>query len=144
MYVAKGSLRLLDDIAVKIGTAQRHERGQPMPATKVKTGPVPTPAAPVEANHEVLTLAEAAAYLRVPEADLFALVSRQDYPGRQIGKEWRFLKSALQDWLRAPQLKSGKEALLAISGTHQDDPFLEEIVREAYRQRGRPMTEDGE
>jgi excisionase family DNA binding protein len=93
---------------------------------------------------EVLTLAEAAAYLRVPDDDVLRMTRDQGLPGRQIGQEWRFLKSALRDWLAQPRRKSPKEAMLAMAGTFKDDPFLDEIVREAYRKRGRPMTEDGE
>jgi excisionase family DNA binding protein len=118
-----------------------------MSATKVKTRPAQTLAAaaalPGDANQEVLTLAEAAAYLRVGEADLLALVSRQDFPARQIGKEWRFLKSALEDWLRTPPARPNQASFLALAGTCKDDPDLEDIVREAYRKRGRPITEEG-
>ncbi len=49
---------------------------------------------------DVLTLAEAAAYLRVPEAELLRLVENQDFPAQQIGGEWRLLKKALNEWLR--------------------------------------------
>jgi excisionase family DNA binding protein len=48
----------------------------------------------------VLTLAEAASFLRVPEAELLRLVETHDIPAQQIGGEWRFLKKALTDWLR--------------------------------------------
>ena len=50
---------------------------------------------------EVLTLSEAAAYLRVPEAEVLRLAERQELPSRLVGAEWRFLKSALADWLRS-------------------------------------------
>jgi len=49
---------------------------------------------------DVLTLAEAAAYLRVPEDALISLVSDEAIPAQKIGGEWRFLKRALADWLR--------------------------------------------
>jgi len=49
---------------------------------------------------DVLTLAEAAAYLRVPEAELLHLVEADDIPAQKIGGEWRFLKKALAEWLR--------------------------------------------
>ena len=39
---------------------------------------------------EVLTLAEAAAYLRVPDAELARMVGSQGLPGRLIGLESRF------------------------------------------------------
>jgi excisionase family DNA binding protein len=51
-------------------------------------------------GEEVLTLAEAAAYLRVPEAALAELAAEQAIPAQRIGGEWRFLKRALMDWLR--------------------------------------------
>jgi excisionase family DNA binding protein len=48
---------------------------------------------------DVLTLVEAAAYLRVPEAELLRLVEAHDVPAQKIGGEWRFLKKALGEWL---------------------------------------------
>ncbi|MBY0526545.1 MAG: helix-turn-helix domain-containing protein [Gemmataceae bacterium] len=89
----------------------------------------------------MLNLSEAAAYLRVAEGDVLRLAQMQDLPGRQIGNEWRFLRAGLQDWLRSPGPKSGKEAMLALAGAWKDDPDIEEIVREAHRRRGRPNAE---
>lgn len=110
---------------------------------KKEPSPVPTNAVP-PADAEVLTLAEAAAYLRVPEEGVLRLIGPEGLPGKRIGTEWRFLKSALQDWLKTPPPKPSKEAFLALAGAWKDDPDLEEIVREAYRRRGRPITEDEE
>ena len=93
---------------------------------------------------EVFTLSEAAAYLRVTETDLMRLVHDQALPGRQFGTEWRFLKSAIQDWLKTPPKPGSREAVLSTIGSMKDDPYLEEEVKEIYRKRGRPMTEDGE
>jgi excisionase family DNA binding protein len=89
---------------------------------------------------EVLTLAEAAAYLRVSEEALLGEIGPQAVPVRRIGDEWRFLKSALNEWLSTSK-PSAKEAMLRMAGQFQDDPYLDEIVREAYEKRGRPMTE---
>lgn len=93
---------------------------------------------------DVLTLEEAALYLRVSEEDVLRMVREQGLSGRLIGAEWRFLKSALRDWLSNPSPKSSKEALLELAGSSKDDPYLTEIVREAYRRRGRPITGAGE
>jgi excisionase family DNA binding protein len=90
---------------------------------------------------EVLTLAEAAAYLRVPEPDVVLMVGPRGLPGRLIGSEWRFSKTALDQWLRTPPERSSKESLLALSGAWTGDPDAEEMLKEIYRQRGRPMTE---
>lgn len=90
------------------------------------------------ANKEVLTLAEAAAYLRVSEGDFLRLVSEQGLPGRKVGDDWRFLKAALEDWLRSPPSK--KEALLIQIGAFQDDPDLDDMLRTIHERRGRSMT----
>ncbi len=95
-------------------------------------------------TEEVLTLPEAAAYLRLSESQVMESIRLHDLPARLLGSECRFLKSAIQDWLKTgPSAKSGKNAWLAIVGSCKDDPDLEGIVEEAYRKRGRPITEDG-
>jgi excisionase family DNA binding protein len=81
--------------------------------------------------------------LRLPEADVLRLVAEQGLPARQVGTEWRFLKAAVQDWLRSgPPPKPSKEAQLAAIGSWKDDPYVEEELKETYRRRGRPMTAD--
>ena len=75
-----------------------------MPRTKLKPDPAPqTQSQPASANSDfdkVLTLAEAAAYLRFPEADVLRLVDEQALPARRLGNQWRFLKEAIRDWMR--------------------------------------------
>lgn len=106
-------------------------------------------AAPLEVNGpaagDVMTLAEAAAYLRLPEESVVAAATGQGLPGRLVGGEWRFLKSAIQQWLSVsqPTAEMRKAALLAFAGSWKDDPYLEDMVEEIYRKRGRPITEDG-
>jgi excisionase family DNA binding protein len=89
----------------------------------------------------VLTLSEVAEYLRLPQGTIMELVNQQGLPGRQIGSEWRFLRSAVDDWLRTPLSKSSKEALLTIAGNWKDDPHLDGILAAIYEQRGRPSQE---
>lgn len=55
---------------------------------------------PTESETEILTLAEAASYLRVSEEELRKLASEGRIPAQKIGEDWRFLKSAVHDWLR--------------------------------------------
>jgi excisionase family DNA binding protein len=91
---------------------------------------------------EVLTLAEAAAYLRLQESDVIGLVQSQGLPGRCVGGEWRFLKNAVQDWLGgSSSLQANKEAWLTMAGKYTEDPDLERIVEEALRQRGRTRND---
>jgi hypothetical protein len=53
---------------------------------------------------EVLTLPEAASFLRVTEEALTDLAERDALPARRIANEWRFSRRALEDWLRFPGL----------------------------------------
>jgi excisionase family DNA binding protein len=48
---------------------------------------------------DVLTLNEAAAYLRFPEQEVLRLAEQREIPAKQIGGEWRFLKRGLGHWL---------------------------------------------
>jgi excisionase family DNA binding protein len=112
-----------------------------MPRTKKQAEPA-SPSAEVNgpALGEVLTLSEAAAYLRLPEAEVVRLVNTQDLPGRLAGMEWRFLKSAIQAWLSTPSPKRPEQGIWAAAGALKDDPYLEELLEEIDRMRGRPTT----
>ncbi len=91
---------------------------------------------------EVFNLSDAAAYLRVSEAELLCLVTDQALPGRQFGREWRFLKSAIQDWLRTPPKRGSREAILSVAGAWKDDPLVEEELKEIYRKRREHLVEE--
>lgn len=114
-----------------------------MPRTKTKPASLPLASEANGSTSEVLTLAETAAYLRLAEAEVLRAIDEQALPARRVGKEWRFLKNALQDWLRTgPTPKSNKEAWMALAGVWKDDPYVENELKEIYRRRGRPATED--
>ena len=119
-----------------------------MPRT-TKTKPAPVPQSEPESTvvkglpGEVLTLAEAAAYLRFSEADVLRLVNEQALPARRLGNEWRFLKAAIQRWLSVPLSMASKEAWMSLAGAWKDDPDVAQELKEIYQRRGRSMTEDG-
>jgi excisionase family DNA binding protein len=96
----------------------------------------------VAASAEVLNLADAAAYLRVTESQLLQLVHDQALPGRRFGTEWRFLKAAIQDWLRTPPKRGSREAILSTFGSWKDDPLVEEEIKEIYRKRREDLVGD--
>ena len=117
-----------------------------MPRAKPK--PAISPAPVVSANGpvgDVMTLTEAAAYLRVSEKDLIGATVTQGLPGKMIGGEWRFTKSSIQQWLATPSMtpEMRRAAQLAMAGSCKDDPDLPEILEDAMRRRGRPLMEDG-
>jgi excisionase family DNA binding protein len=89
---------------------------------------------------EVLTLEDAAAYLRVPVESVLRLATKDELPGRQVDGQWRFLRAGLADWLRG---RSGRAILLSQAGALADDESLPEILNSIYAARGRPEAEEG-
>lgn len=87
----------------------------------------------------VLTLEDAAAFLRLPEETVERRAALGEIPGRQIEGAWRFLLSALEDWLRRPDPRS---VLLSQAGALAEDESLEELLAQIYAARGRPEVED--
>ncbi len=53
-------------------------------------------------NREVLNLTEAARFIRVSEKTLREMARRERVPCRKVGREWRFLRRGLQQWLAGP------------------------------------------
>lgn len=49
---------------------------------------------------EVLTLEEAARYLNLSPETVVQLAQEGNIPARQVDKSWRFLRSALERWLK--------------------------------------------
>lgn len=84
---------------------------------------------------DVLTLQEAAAFLRVPEQAIEEMAANHSLPARRVGGHWRFLKSALEDWLRSSS--SGKERMLAQLGALADDPYLLQVRAAIAKNRRR-------
>ena len=89
---------------------------------------------PSRGQREVLTLREAAEYLRAAEDDILDLAMQGDLPGRKIRDEWRFHRSALAEWLCQP---SPRQRLLRHAGVAHDDPYLDELLRQVYAERRR-------
>jgi len=57
--------------------------------------------------HEVMTLPEAAEYLRISKSTLYALAQRGEVPCKKVGRRWRFSRNALDRWLQ----EDGTEAV---------------------------------
>lgn len=57
-----------------------------------------TPKFPIVPETEVLTLYEASKKLKVSERTLWQLARDQSVPFFRVGKQYRFLSSALDEW----------------------------------------------
>lgn len=101
---------------------------------------------PLATGGEILTLAEAAAFLRVSEDGLKADAASGRVPGRLVAGEWRFSRVALLGWLSQFETKlvsnelelkpkSSKEQMRALIGLWKDDPSVDAMIEEIYRER---------
>ncbi|GGC61166.1 DNA-binding protein [Siccirubricoccus deserti] len=82
---------------------------------------------------DVLTLREAADYLRLSERALYALARSRRVPAVQLGGKWLFPRGLLERWLAAQADMPGQEHRLApppiLAGSH--DPLLDWAVRQS-------------
>jgi excisionase family DNA binding protein len=82
-------------------------------------------AAETSVEEDVLTLSDAARLLRVPSKVVVKLAQSGSVPTRRVGKEWRFNRVALMEWLQGeryaypavPAKAAGKTNLAAQSAT---------------------------
>ena len=59
---------------------------------------------------DVMTLDEAAEYLRLKPRTIYGLAQTRKIPGAKLGNRWRFSKTALDEWLTGrQQAANGKE-----------------------------------
>jgi excisionase family DNA binding protein len=89
---------------------------------------------------QVLTLEETAAYLRLPRETVEQQASRGQIPGRRIEDTWRFLRDAIDDWLRS---QDSRIVLLQQAGALAEDDTLTELRAAIYTARGRPEAASG-
>lgn len=73
---------------------------------------------------QLMTLEEVAAYLRVTKKTIYRLLERDSIPATKVGRQWRFDKDSMDDWLRQRSVGT-KASILVI-----DD---EEIIRSLFR-----------
>ncbi len=90
--------------------------------------------------HEVLTLEEVADYLRLSKETVEREAMQGHIPGRRIEDTWRFLKAAIDDWLRS---HDSRALLLQQAGALADDGTLPDLLAIVYAQRGRPEAQEG-
>lgn len=50
--------------------------------------------------NEIINLEELAALLRITETTAYQLVRSGEIPGRKVGREWRFLREQVFEWLK--------------------------------------------
>ncbi len=87
---------------------------------------------------QILTIEEVADYLRLPPEVVLQEAAQGHLPGRKIADTWRFLKDAIDDWLRT---QDSRAILLSQSGALADDTGLDDLLEKIYQERGHSETE---
>jgi methylglyoxal synthase len=82
-------------------------------------------------GHHLLSVKEAADYLRLPSSSLYYLVQRGQIPAIQIGGRLRIKKSSLQGYVPGRD-KQGRPAVLVV----ENDPGLQDQFRTLLRKLG--------
>ena len=87
---------------------------------------------------QVLTIEEVAAYLRLPKETVERQAQQGQIPGRCIETTWRFLKAAIDEWLKS---QDSRTVLLQQAGAFADDKTLPALRKAIYSKRRRSETE---
>jgi excisionase family DNA binding protein len=77
---------------------------------------------------DILTLADAATYLKASEDALLQLAKDGMIPAQKIGVEWRFLRKALNDWLRYGMMHPYRKVWPLNPEFFLESPFVEELL----------------
>ena len=87
---------------------------------------------------EVLTLEDAGRFLKLSPDVIASQAEAGQIPGRKVAGSWRFLLSALKDWLGR---RDSKAIFLEQAGAFKDDESMDELVAKIFKARGRPEVD---
>lgn len=74
---------------------------------------------------EIMTVEEVARYLRVTERTIYRLLKRGDIPATRVGRQWRFERAFINEWLRQTATRK-QGAVLVID----DDELVRSLFEE--------------
>ena len=75
------------------------------------------------ADGDVLTLTEAAQLIRVSDKTLGDMARTRRIPSQKVGREWRFLRSALESWLSGEDRPTPTSARVREAATQYELPL---------------------
>lgn len=92
-------------------------------------------AAQVQAS-SIFTISEAATYLKLPVSTMYRLVERREIPGYKVGRQWRFQRPVIDDWLRR-RSETVSSAVLIVD----DEEEIRSVLTEALQAEGRKILQ---
>ena len=85
---------------------------------------------------DILTISEAATYLKLPVSTLYRLVERRAIPGHKVGRQWRFQRPVIDEWLRRRS-----ETISATILVVDDEEEVRAVIAEALGGEGRKILQ---
>ncbi len=84
---------------------------------------------------ELMTLEEVASYLRVTKKTIYRLLQRRNIPATKVGRQWRFEKGAIDDWLRQSSVEKVTSILVI-----DDDETICLLFKDTLEELGHAVT----
>ena len=90
----------------------------------------------LEPPSDIFTVGEVAAYLKLPISTVYRLAERREIPGHKVGRQWRFQRAVIDEWLRKRSETRTTTILVA-----DDDDDVREVLAEALEGPGRRVLQ---
>jgi excisionase family DNA binding protein len=85
-----------------------------------------------------MTLEEVADYLRVTKKTIYRLLEARKIPAAKVGRQWRFDKAAVDDWLTEQSTSPGASILVV-----DDERVIRVLIQEILQEMGHNVTAVG-
>jgi len=63
---------------------------------------------PEPRSEDILTADEVASLLRMPRSTIYSMAQEARIPSFKVGRQWRFRKSALEEWVREQEQRPSR------------------------------------
>ncbi len=87
---------------------------------------------------ELMTVEEVAGYLRVTKKTIYRLLKRGSISATKVGREWRFDKASIDEWLRQKPTET-KASILVID----DEELIQALFKETLGELGHEVITTG-
>ena len=87
---------------------------------------------------EIMTVEEVADYLRVTEKTIYRLLKQGKIPSAKVGRQWRFQKSSIDEWLQQNSVRK-KAVILVVD----DREIIQVLLRESLEELGHRVVVAG-
>lgn len=91
---------------------------------------------PPESDSNIFTVAEVATYLKLPVSTVYRLAERREIPAHKVGRQWRFQRPVIDDWLR--RRSEGRSTTLLVVDDEKD---VRAVLAEALQGGGRRILQ---